>query len=193
MRVPGRAHWILTLAVPPALFPGHRLLFRCLQSNLLADCLKIDTEVNIYFMGKTHFWRRPTELPSDRFAAAAKEIRRVVGLAGVPLAGFEGHGEPLFMDDAVVFNGVGSAHCEPFQIRDTEFDRHGRPETFSFCKTEGLPYDLAVKAALVIFKEHLGDLIKVMSDEPDSAWSDARDLVMTHGAGGKRFKLDPDR
>lgn len=144
-------------------------------------------------MGKTHFWRRPTELPSAQFAAAANEIRPVVGLAGVPLAGFEGHGEPIFMDDAVVFNGVGSTGCEPFQIRDTEFDRRGRPEVFSFCKTEGLPYDLAVKAALVIFKEHFGDLIKVMSDEPDSVWSDALDLVMKHTAGGKGFKLDPDR
>jgi len=116
-------------------------------------------------MGKTHYWRRPTELPTDRFAAAANEIRRVVGLAGVPLAGFEGSGEPVFMENSVVFNGVGNARCEPFKVHDTEFDRHGRPETFSFCKTQGLPYDLAVKAALVILKEHLGDSIKVMSDE----------------------------
>lgn len=144
-------------------------------------------------MGKTHFWRRPTELPSDQFGAAVKEIRRVVGLAGVPLAGFEGCGEPIFVEDAVVFNGVGNAGCEPFQVRDTEFDRRGRSEVFSFCKTEGLPYDLAVKAALVIFKEHLGDLIKVMSDEPESAWADARDLVMKHSGGGQGFKLDPDR
>ena len=34
-------------------------------------------------MGKTHFWRRPTELPSAQFAAAANEIRRVVGLAAM--------------------------------------------------------------------------------------------------------------
>jgi len=116
-------------------------------------------------MGRTHYWRRPTELPTDRFAAAAKDIHRVVRSAGVPLAGFEGTGEPVFTDNSVAFNGVGNARCEPFKVHDTEFDRHGRPETFSFCKTEGLPYDLAVKAALVILKEHLGDSIKVMSDE----------------------------
>src|SRR4051812_7120317 len=118
-------------------------------------------------MGLTHSWLRPTELPAEAFAAAVDNLRLALTHMDIPLAGFEGHGQPLFLEDAVVFNGVEGAGCEPFEIHQVEFDRRGRPEKFSFCETQGLPYDLAVKAALVVFKSHLGAIIKVMSDESD--------------------------
>src|SRR4051812_32399048 len=114
-------------------------------------------------MGLTHSWLRPTELPADAFAAAVKDIQLALKRANIPLAGFEGSGKPVFREDAVVFNGVQGAACEPFEIHQVEFDRRGRPEVFSFCKTQGLPYDLAVKAALIVFKSHLGETIQVMS------------------------------
>src|SRR4051812_15261012 len=114
-------------------------------------------------MGLTHSWLRPTELPTDAFAAAVTDIRRVLESSSIPLAGLEGRGAPILVDDGVAFNGAGAARCEPFEIHRVEFDRHGRLEKFSFCKTQGLPYDLAVKASLIVLKKHLHDLITVMS------------------------------
>lgn len=141
-------------------------------------------------MGLTHSWLRPTELPADKFATAVKDIRLVLKNFDVPLAGFEGHGEPIFNDDAVVFNGVSGAGCEPFEIHQVEFDRRGRAEKFTFCKTQGLPYDLAVKVTLIVLKQHLGEFLKVMSDEPDEAWEPAREIVDRAHGGGSSFKLD---
>ena len=142
-------------------------------------------------MGLTHSWLRPTELPTEAFAAAVRDVQRVLKDANIPLAGFEGHGPPVFLDDAIVFNGVAGAACEPFEIHQVEFDRRGRAEKFSFCKTEGLPYDLAVKAALVVFKHHFGEAIKVMSDESNEAWDRARETVNKIMGFGSDFKLDP--
>src|SRR6476660_4895162 len=112
-------------------------------------------------MGLTHSWLRPTELPAEAFTAAVRDIQLVLKAADIPLAGFEGHGQPIFLDDTIVFNGVAGAGCEPFEIHQVEFDRRGRAEKFSFCKTQSLPYDVAVKVSLIIFKEQLGVIFKV--------------------------------
>ena len=40
-------------------------------------------------IGLTHSWLRPTELPAEAFAAAVKDIQRVLKNADIPLAGFE--------------------------------------------------------------------------------------------------------
>ena len=142
-------------------------------------------------MGLTHSWLRPTELPATPFAAAVKDIRLVVSAAGVLLAGIEGRGEPILLDDTVVFNGAHGTGCESFEIHLVEFDRRGKAETFSFCKTQCLPYDVAVKAALIILKHHLGEMLRVFTDEPDNAWSEARQLVVRTVGFGEKFKLDP--
>ncbi|MBA3775431.1 MAG: hypothetical protein H0X11_03150 [Betaproteobacteria bacterium] len=142
-------------------------------------------------MGLTHSWLRPTELPAGAFTDAVRDIQRLLKDANIPLAGFEGQGPPVFLDDAIVFNGVAGAACEPFEIHQVEFDRRGRAEKFSFCKTQGLPYDLVVMAALIVFKHHLGETFKVMSDESDAAWSPARQLVSRATGLGSDFKLDP--
>ena len=141
-------------------------------------------------MGLTHSWLRPTELPAEAFAAAVKDTQQAIRALAIPLAGFEGRGQPVFLDDAVVFNGVAGAACEPFEIHQVEFDRRGRDEKFSFCKTQGLPYDLAVKAALIVLKHHFGETIRIMSDESDDAWDQARQLVSQATGFGSDFRLD---
>src|SRR5687767_5122887 len=113
-------------------------------------------------MGLTHYWQRPTELP-DTFGLAVRDVRRAVESAGVPIAGFEGSGPPLFREDCIIFNGAGGG-CEPFEIHQTEFDRRGRPMVSAFCKTEHAPYDLCVRVALVALKHHLKDALSVASD-----------------------------
>jgi hypothetical protein len=141
-------------------------------------------------MGLTHSWRRPTELSAEAFRAAVADIRKVLKASNVPLAGFHGVGESVMRDDAVVFNGVGRAAVEPFEIHCVEFDRLGRPAKFSFCKTAGLPYDLAVRATLIVLKHHLGDQISVTSDADDASWAPACQLVQNALSFGADFKLD---
>ena len=142
-------------------------------------------------MGLTHSWRRPTELRAGAFAAAVEDVARVLAVIGVELAGFEGQGSPILQNDVIVFNGVGGFACEPFEIHQQEFDRRGRPETFSFCKTEGLPYDLAVKVALIVLRHHLGTSIEVSSDQCNETWHDARQLVFNVLGFGSDFETTP--
>jgi hypothetical protein len=140
-------------------------------------------------MGLTHHWRRPTELPVEHFARAVNDFRKIVVTSRVALAGFDGTGSPILDDDHVVFNGVRGAHHEPFEIRRLEFDRHGRTEVFSFCKTQSLPYDGAVKAALIIFHHHLGQDFRVGSDEHEPSWNEARRWVVAALGYGSQFVL----
>jgi hypothetical protein len=141
-------------------------------------------------MGLTHTWRRPTELPATAFNAAVADARKILGQAGIPLAGFDGTGSPILESNHIVFNGANGACCEPFEIRQIEFDRRGRPQVTSFCKTQGLPYDLAVKAVLIILKAHLGPDFKVMSDETNERWERASALVTQSLNLQTRFELD---
>ena len=142
-------------------------------------------------MGLTHNWKRPTELPPDAFAKASADFRRVVATIDVPLGGFDGSGKPTFDSDSIVFNGAAGAGCEPFEIRQTEFDRRGRALFWSFCKTNHARYDVCVKAALIVLKHHLGDEIKITSDASDAEWGEARKACQMSVGYGQDFKLDP--
>lgn len=142
-------------------------------------------------MGWTHSWRRPTELPADRFAAAAADWRRVQDKVCVAIAGFDGTGEPQVDDEHIVFNGEAPHCCEPFEVARIEFDRRGCHTVASFCKTEHQPYDICVQAALIILKHHLGDAINVTSDGEDEDWQTGRRAVQDVLGYGGDFRLDP--
>jgi hypothetical protein len=141
-------------------------------------------------MGLTHAWYRETELDEHAFAAAVEDCRMVVAKTDVPLAGFEGAGEPIFDSDHIVFNGQRPDECEPFEIARVEFDRRGRPEALGYCKTEGLPYDICVQASLVVLKHHLGSSIRVCSDVSDDAWRSAVELTQAALGYGEEFRLE---
>lgn len=140
-------------------------------------------------MGWTHSWNRPTELPAEAFAKASDHCRKILELIGVPLAGFDGTGEPIFTDDSIVFNGARAASCEPFEIHQTTFDQRGRQEFFEFVKTNRAPYDICVKAALIVLQHHLAGSLKVSSDGSDAEWSEARSTCQKHLGYGENFKL----
>lgn len=143
-------------------------------------------------MGLTHNWHRPTELPADAFARAVTDCRRVLSGLDVPLAGFEGIGDPIFDANTILFNGVTGSCCEPFEIHQTEFDRRGRRVVFSFCKTEHAPYDICVKVAIVVLKHHFGNAILVGSDATDADWEDARQACQKSLNYGADFRLDKE-
>lgn len=143
-------------------------------------------------MGLTHHWKRPTELPIAAFRKAAADCRLLLDAASIDLAGFDGTGPPLLSEERIIFNGTAPAACEPFEVAAVEFDRRGRPEFFGHCKTEHLPYDLYVKASLIVLAHYLCDDFQVMSDAPEDEWAQARDLVEASLGYGSSFILSKD-
>jgi hypothetical protein len=141
-------------------------------------------------MGLTHSWERSTELAKESLARAITDCRRATQAAGVPLAGRDGTGQPIFDSDKVIFNGQLPASCEPFEIHQTEFDRRGKNRFFQFAKTNHAPYDLSIRVALICLKHHLGDSLRVMSDAKDPDWDDARQICQEALGYGTDFKLD---
>jgi len=140
-------------------------------------------------MGLTHHWQRPTDLPTAVFRAAVEDCRSLLNSGLVEVAGFDGTGAPILNDERIVFNGQAPVACEPFEIAVVEFDRRGRPECIGHCKTEHLPYDLYVKAALIVFAHHLTDSFRVSSDADDRDWDDARSFVQDQLGYGQAFHL----
>ena len=140
-------------------------------------------------MGLTHYWKRPSELPADAFRAAVDDCRRLFQAAGAQLGGFEGIGDPLLNDERIVFNGLAPRACEPFEVAIVEFDRHGRPEVRSYCKTEFQPYDHFVKAALIVLHHHLGPAFQVSSDAKPEDWEEAQELTKSVLGVGDAFTL----
>ena len=140
-------------------------------------------------MGITHYWQRDAEFDTDKFAAAALDARLVMEHVGLPLAGTGGEGDAIFAAEAIVFNGR-EVPCEDFTVRRTEQPRQGQPRVFSYCKTEGAPYDLCVKAALIVLRRHLGTGICVTSDADDDSWQDARENCQSCLGYGAEFALE---
>ena len=92
----------------------------------------------------------------------------------------------------ITFNGARGHGCETFEIRATAEARPGDVLSRSFCKTEGAPYDICVKVALVILKHHLGDRITVASDADDRDWNDARHICQESLGYGADFPLSKE-
>ncbi len=100
-------------------------------------------------MGMTHYWKRDEEFPADAFKDAVRDCKLLLAAIDAKLAGPECSGEPIFKSDCIQFNGIQGQNCEPFSMKSIETPKMpGRP-VFSYCKTEGLPYDLAVRCAFV--------------------------------------------
>ena len=142
-------------------------------------------------MGWTHYWQRRMELPPKEFSKGVADCSALLGKLGIPLAGPPGADEPVFRDDEVIFNGAPPLQCEVFEIHRVEFDKRGTTIVRSYCKTEHLPYDLAVQCALVIFRCSLGSLLRVASDASEEDWERARSECQKHLGYGGNFRLDP--
>lgn len=142
-------------------------------------------------MGITHYWTRPTELSKTGFQLSAIDVRKILDTMPNQIAGFDGSGTPIINEDRIVFNGASPQSCEPFEVAAIEFDRRGRKEVMSYCKTEGLPYDFIVKAALIILEHHLRPDFFVTSDQSSSNWTKARETVLANLGYGEDFVLNP--
>jgi len=140
-------------------------------------------------MGWTHFWQREISLPSDKFKNAMLDCRKIISAAQVELAGEDGTGDPVFTEDGIIFNGSSGMNCEPFIIKSYEPSRRSPARTFSYCKTEHLPYDICVQGVLIVLKHHLGNLIAVSSDGKEKDWKQAKQLCQKTLGYGNKFKI----
>ncbi|MCG7852386.1 MAG: hypothetical protein MIO92_07675, partial [Methanosarcinaceae archaeon] len=114
-------------------------------------------------MGWTHYWHRDIEIPDEKFKAALKDCRIILSGLDIELGDAEGKNSPVLTDDEIIFNSV-TIGCEPFIFRRIQHPRPGRDRVFGYCKTEHMPYDLAVQCCLIILKHHFDDSIQVSSD-----------------------------
>lgn len=140
-------------------------------------------------MGYTNYWTRQSELPAKRFAAAVKDIKKIMKHLGVPLAGGDGTGSPIFGAGEIIFNGATPSDYETFAIARTATARADEPKVFEFCKTEHRPYDIGVQAALIVLKHHLGEAITASSDGDGAAWDKARAVCQKWLGYGRAFRL----
>lgn len=109
-------------------------------------------------------------------------IQRV--LAALPkdvvVAGALGIGDAVAAGNLIAFNGAVPRAGESFHVwrviddPSREIKRYGLYH--SYCKTGGLPYDLAVTAALLVLKHYLGDQIVIVSDGGNAEWDAAKAL-----------------
>lgn len=121
-------------------------------------------------MGYTHYWGfkgkvAPKDLKDgkEKFATASARVVRAVNLLQekgvVELAGGSGRGPVIINENEILFNGKGAESCESFWIG---VNVHNIWD--GFCKTERLPYDIAVCLTLLIFKDVFGDDFSYSSD-----------------------------
>lgn len=132
-------------------------------------------------MGYTNHCYRVLEFDREKYRAAVQDLKRILPETGVDLAGWDGTGRPAVNENDVLFNGRSPHHCETFSMPRV-FDGRARPRKlpgFTFSKTHRLPYDLAVKVSLLVFKRHFADGVEIGSDDQDllAGWSAAIELT----------------
>lgn len=143
-------------------------------------------------MGLTNYWQRPAIIPSDRFSRILTDVQLLLPHMGVALAGVEGIGKPVVTAEMIGMNGQTPNAVEPFVLRQAEIDLRGDGVVRQYCKTEGLPYDLAVKAVLIVLRQHIGDDYKISSDQSEHGWDAARAVTQRVLRYGSQFQIDLD-
>jgi hypothetical protein len=150
----------------------------------------------------SHRWERPVLLAGPSWARIRNDISialqlfqvtstnpawRDAGVEPVALCGPDGRGDPVVARAMVAFNGDASRNgaADPFRFaQDAGDDGEAAVATTRVqtrCDTALLPYDLAVCAALLIAKYHLGDEFVLRSDGKveELGWPLAREVAGT--------------
>ncbi|MDP2950074.1 MAG: hypothetical protein Q8P22_11105 [Chloroflexota bacterium] len=139
-------------------------------------------------MGYTHYWSHDEELDRAALSHALADVAKIVrGVQdrGIALRGPDGTGDPELTEFRVAFNGDAEQDEDyesfsfPIQGEEAQRARHLHGGLWAFCKTARMPYDLAVCAALLVFKHHLGGQMRVSSDggREEDEWLPAEALV----------------
>lgn len=121
-------------------------------------------------MGYTHYWIRSGSFPRQRFRQFITDVKELIQIMEKEYN--IGLTDLILNDNLVQFNG-NEGH-ELFRM--PRIVKNGR--VFSFCKTARKPYDLLVKAVLILAKYYFK--IKIHSDGDFSEWAKAIVLVADH-------------
>jgi len=123
-------------------------------------------------MGYTHYWEHD-EISEANWLKLVGRVKNLFAQSPVPLAGWDGNGEPVATGTEIRFNGAVPEDYETFWLTRERID-------FAFCKTEFRPYDLIVTSVLLIAHRSVPHF-KIRSDGVWDAWLDARDFIKDHG------------
>jgi len=114
-------------------------------------------------MGYTHYFNQSNP---ETFARTALDAKTILESTDIPVASWDGTGEPEITEGKISFNGADDDSYESFVIPA----EGGR----GFCKTAHMPYDAVVTAVLIRLAHHGGS---VSSDGNWAEWADGRALV----------------
>ena len=120
-------------------------------------------------MAYTHYWyRKSREFDRKTFTEAVADFTKLL---------------PVFREKKIVLLDLTAdgelvrfdGECETFYMaRESDARLSSTGWFFEFCKTSRGAYDLAVTAALIVFKHHFGDDIRISSDgEIGEEWDPA--------------------
>jgi len=109
-----------------------------------------------------------------KYQQAIKKIDKLVkyayNTACLPLSGYSAHAKGY---GGIKFNGKQDNAHEDFILRE-HFKEN---ENFSFCKTARKPYDIVVKASLLVLKHALKDIVIISCDGNKEDWLDGLKLA----------------
>jgi len=106
-------------------------------------------------MGYTQYWVRPRELDAERFALFSAACRDACADLAESLT------KAVFSDAEVCFEG--NPGCEPFFLERVSSGRVREGSVSEFCKTQKLPYDVAVARCVDLLKEYFPEGLKSKS------------------------------
>jgi hypothetical protein len=121
-----------------------------------------------------HFWNRRGPFPPDKFKQAVQDCKKICTSEEFEdvLAGWDGLGDPVFAENQISFNGIDDKSCETFSIENPALSG------LQSCRTDNLPYDMAVRCCLIILRHHLPEDIEISSSNRDlGKWREAQHIV----------------
>jgi len=146
-------------------------------------------------MGYTHYFPQNRDFTMDEWKAVKDGARKAIRHCqrqGIGLARDWDGGSPSVSQTGITLNGaledddpfhspqrrrpLRYGQCETFHLPRRRELRIGRvPQTFQFCKTGHLPYDLAVCLILLVASSAAPGAIEVGSDgDWETDWAEAR-------------------
>ena len=134
-------------------------------------------------MGYTNYTTNtPAKHPQTKWDMMVEAVKHVYSESDVRLTGEYAGSEPEFGKDVIFFYGDYGLSCEPMVVnrvmdkRDSDMMKRYNRKSFSFCKTQQHPYDLMVKATMLLHKYFFPE-VEIACDGPMSEFDPAKFLV----------------
>ena len=136
-------------------------------------------------MGYTHYWRfskvvKNIDKSEEKFATAVNLFKKKLKELpkDIRMCNGNGKGKPIITPTDVVFNG-SAKNGEDYDTFYIGLDYDESDSKFNFCKTNRLPYDVAVCLALLCFKYAYGIDFRYFSDgeRTDEGWALAHQIL----------------